>query len=114
MSSTVTLTIRKRSTGYKIAALGVESLDHAWTIANVLVRSSEYARCFVVALNWDGSELFSVGFTPAPSAQVYSTPSYGPALAHSVASDETGAQDRRAVELQPSPPSWSHLLPGRK
>lgn len=76
MKPAVTLTIRRRSSGYKVAALAVDSLDHAWALANIIVRSPEYARCFVVGVGWDGAEVFSVGFTAQPPV----APAYPPAL----------------------------------
>jgi len=85
MRPAVTLTIRKRSTGYKVAALAVDSLEHAWTIANLLVRSPEYSRCFVVGTNWTGDEIFTVGFSPAPaySPHSYAAPTNAPSLRQS-------------------------------
>lgn len=88
MRPAVTLVVRKRSTGYRIVALAVDSLDHAWTIANVLARSAEYSRCMVVATGWDGSELWTLGMLapacPAPPPAPYAAPpppyGYSPAL----------------------------------
>src|SRR4051812_31465132 len=85
MRPAVTLTIRKRSSGYRLAALACDSLEHAWSIANVLVRSPEYSRCFIVAVHWDGSELFSVGLAsapPMPSAPAYAARPTPNALPH--------------------------------
>jgi hypothetical protein len=68
MKAMVTLVIRRRSSGYRVAGLAVDSLDHAWTIANVLARSPEYAGCFVAATSFDGSELFTIGLQPVAPA----------------------------------------------
>jgi hypothetical protein len=38
MKPAVTLVIRKRATGYRIAGIAVDDMSHAWAIANVLVR----------------------------------------------------------------------------
>jgi hypothetical protein len=103
MKPTVTLVVRKLSSGYRVCALAVDSLDHAWSIANVLVRAPEYSRCFVAATGWDGSDLWVVGmpapsYAPAPAR--YAAPpqySYAPAL----------PQHPQYAEPLPRPPAFT-------
>jgi hypothetical protein len=72
MRTGVTLTLRRRSSGHRVAQLAVDSLDIAWCVANVLARSDEFSRCIVCATTSDGAELWTVG--AQPPAPVYATP----------------------------------------
>ncbi len=88
MRTGVTLTLRRRSSGHRVAQLAVDSLDMAWCVANVLARSEEFSRCIVCATTSDGAELWTVGAqTPAhaaPPQHSYAPPpapyTYPPAL----------------------------------
>jgi hypothetical protein len=80
MTPSITVTIRKRSSGYKIVAFACDSHEHAYAIACILARSAEYQRCFLVGTAM-GDEVFVVG---APSAMMAQSPPAcappGPAL----------------------------------
>lgn len=83
MRAAVTVTVRKRSSGYRLFACAVDSLEHAHTLANLIARSVEYARCFVTATDQFGNELFSVGLnSPVVAPQQSYAPTYAPALPH--------------------------------
>lgn len=61
MKPALLLTIRRRTSGYKVACFSADSLEHAWTVANLIGRSPEYSQCFVVATDWTGQDMFAVG-----------------------------------------------------
>ena len=70
-SSSITVTLRKVSTGAKVCAFAMEDQNHAYSIAKVLMRSTEYGRCYTICTSWDGDQLFciqpeQVQNTPAP------------------------------------------------
>jgi hypothetical protein len=87
MRPAVTITIRRRTSGHKVAALACDSLEHAYTIACIIVQAPEYARCFLAGTDWTGAEIFTVGLQPpaysAPAPAPYPVPpayGYAPAL----------------------------------
>jgi hypothetical protein len=78
-SLSITVTIRKISSGYKVTAFAGENQDHLYSICKVLMKSPEYARCYCVALDWQGEPLFEVRpeeASPAP----YQMPQRAPQL----------------------------------
>lgn len=56
----ITVTIRKVSSGYKVTSFAGEDLNQLYSISKVLMKSTEYARCYCVALDWQGEQLFEV------------------------------------------------------
>lgn len=56
----VTVTLRKVSTGYKILAFYTEDMNGAYAMAQVLIASPSYNRCYAVATGWEGNVLFEV------------------------------------------------------
>lgn len=86
----ITVSLRKVSTGYRVTQFAMDDLDHAYSIATVLLRSQEYSRCFAIALSWQGDQVFhltpeQVTQGPAPycapippQAHGYAPPGYAP------------------------------------
>jgi hypothetical protein len=81
----VTVTLRKVSTGHRVCAFQLDDLNHAYSIAMVLVRSREYMRCYAVATDWQGDVLFNLQpeqvaqgpapyVAPQPQPQHYALP----------------------------------------
>jgi hypothetical protein len=56
----ITVTLRRVASGHKVCAFAMDDLNHAYSIAMVLVRSPEYSRCYAVATDWQGDALFNV------------------------------------------------------
>jgi hypothetical protein len=56
----IVVTLRKVSTGAKVTSFSMDDLNHAYSIATVLVRSSEYGRCYCVGMDWQQEPLFNV------------------------------------------------------
>ena len=105
MRATVTLAVRKRSSGYRLFACSVDSMDHAYALANLIARSPEYSRCFVTALDQFGDELFSVGLS-APVAAVPTTPHATSSPRRALPTIQAGQHDSYVVdaEIIPSAP----------
>ncbi len=78
-SAIITIALRRRATGYKEGAFMCEDLNAAWTFANILVRSQEFAHCYAVATNWRGDVVFTCPReqAPAPAPVHLPAPGYG-------------------------------------
>lgn len=59
-ASFYTVSLRKVSTGHKVTAFMMESLDDARAIAVTLVNSTNYNRCFASCLDWQGEQCFAI------------------------------------------------------
>lgn len=70
---------------------------YAYTVANVIARSVEYARCFVTATDQFGNELFSVGLT---SAATNNQPYPPPPLASRATAREIPERDSYVVDAE--------------
>lgn len=57
---TFTVTLRKVTTGYKVAAFLCDDMNHAYSMAAVLIKSQEYCRCYAVGVDWQGNQAFVV------------------------------------------------------
>jgi hypothetical protein len=123
MRPALTITIRRRTSGHKLAAFACDNYEHAHAVACLIAGAPEYAGCFVVGTGWDGSELFTVGLQPAAPVAVPHAPpppafGYAPALPQPSAYAQpyprpvayTGALDAELVEDFPPPPA----LPPRR
>jgi hypothetical protein len=67
MRATFTLTVRKRTSGHRLFGIAVDSLDHAYAIAQLIARAPEYGRCYLVLTDWTGQELLSTCAVSAAS-----------------------------------------------
>ena len=94
----ITVALRKVSSGHRVTAFQMDDMNHAYSIATILLRSPEYSRCFAVALDFQGDQIFhltpeQVTQAPAPycvpqqqapqpqyAPQGYAQPQYAPAL----------------------------------
>lgn len=56
----ITVTLRKVSTGYKILAFCTDDMNGAYAMSQVLIASPAYSRCYAVATGWEGNVLFEV------------------------------------------------------
>jgi hypothetical protein len=87
MRATFTLTVRKRTSGHRLFGIALDSLDHAYAIAQLIARAPEYGRCYLVLTDWTGQELLST-CAASPQTAEYAPPqqfpraaqAYGPAL----------------------------------
>lgn len=106
-TTNVTLTLRKRSSGYRVTTFQAEDFNHAHALAGILIASDVYGRCFVRATDWQGNELFVLGLDkaaadrlqePAPQA----LPTYQPATLRAAVRNPYGAavQDAEVFEVE--------------
>lgn len=68
---TITVTLRKRDTGWRVWAFQSENLDWARAAAQILVDSPTFRHCYAVATDWNGDIMFEcrpqeVAPPPAP------------------------------------------------
>ncbi len=102
---TFTVTLRKKSTGYKVAAFLTEKLEVAHTFAVIIIRAPEYNRCFAVGTDWQNNEVFMVGQDPPQEHYLPREPAYHyPQLA-------PPAPVYRAIEVRQLPETESYGPP---
>lgn len=77
----ITVTIRTLSAGRKLCALLMEDLSHAHSVAKTLMESPNYAKCYVVATDWQGAELFNLRPQEACVPPPVVMPQYYPQMA---------------------------------
>lgn len=55
---TITVTLRKRDTGWKVWSYATDDANGAKTSAQILVDSSTFRNCYAVAVDWQGDIMF--------------------------------------------------------
>lgn len=80
-SNTITVTLRRRASGYRASAFIAESLDWAHALASAVLASPAFGDYFAVATDWTGREMFTIGLAvPMQAApQVQQAAAWSPA-----------------------------------
>lgn len=73
---TITVTLRKRDTGYKVWAFCTDDMNGARTAAQILVDSPTFRHCFAVATDWQGDMMFECRPSGTSAPQVVQVPQY--------------------------------------
>lgn len=60
-SANITLTLRRRKSGFRITTFLAEDMNNAYALAQILLASETYGRCYIVGSSWDNAELFVMG-----------------------------------------------------
>lgn len=60
-SANITLTLRRRKSGWRVTTFLAEDLNNAHALAQILLASETYGRCYIVGSSWDNAELFVMG-----------------------------------------------------
>lgn len=76
-----TVFIRRIDSGARVTAFQTDDLNHAYSMATVIIRSPEYCRCYAVATDWQGTVCFNVQpQVQAPAPYQAPTLDYAPQL----------------------------------
>jgi hypothetical protein len=76
-----TVFIRRIDSGARVTAFQTDDLNHAYSMATVIIRSPEYCRCYAVATDWQGTVCFNVQpQVRAPAPYQAPAPGYAPQL----------------------------------
>lgn len=94
----ITVTLRKRDTGYRIWAFQTDNQEWAKTAAQILVNSTTFRNCFAVGTDWEGEIVFEcrpegdqvprgtsvppVYVPPVPAPAALPAPGYGQVHGH--------------------------------
>jgi hypothetical protein len=104
MNTMYTCTVRKVSSGYRITAFQGDNLQHLHAICTTLMASPNYARCYIVCVDWQDNILFNL------QPQMSSAPSPGAGLpmqpAHYPQQLQYAPQQHAAPP--PPPPAWNN------
>lgn len=108
---TVTVAIRKIQTGHRVFVFGMEDMNHAYSVAKILIASPAYAHCYAVGTSWNGDTLFNVqpeAQHPAPyqAPQPAQLPYYPPPQ-HAYPQHQ-GYPQQQHYQQQPQYPALPH------